>query len=55
MATDPPRGQLKEMAMSTDVSHLLVKLLWDGFAARALALTTLWHLTMRGGRLLRKV
>ena len=54
MATDPPRGQLKEMAMSIDVSHLLVKLLWDGFAARALDFTTLWHPTMTG-RLLWKV
>ncbi len=43
------------MAKSNDVSHLLLELLWDGFAARALVHTTVWLPTLAGRRLLRKV
>jgi len=30
------------MAMSNDLSHLMVKLLWNGFAARVLVRTAVW-------------
>ncbi len=41
--------------MSNDVSHLLVKLLWNGFAARALVHTAVWLPTLAGRKLPRKV
>ena len=43
------------MAMSNDISHPLVKLLWNGFAARTLVHTAVWLLTLAGRRLPRKV
>jgi len=43
------------MAMSNDVSHPLVKLRWNGFAARALVHTAVWLPTLAGRKLPRKV
>jgi hypothetical protein len=54
-AAQPPQRKLKKMAMSNDVSHPLVKLLWNGISARALIHTTVWLPTLAGRRLLRKV
>lgn len=43
------------MAMSNDVSHLLVKLLWNGLVARAFIHTAVWLPTLADRRLLRKM
>jgi len=54
-AIDAPRELLKKMAMSNDLSHFLVKLLWNGFAAGALVHTAVWLPILAGRKLPRKV